>query len=51
MEEAAASNFSMIHYLERFGGYRAFKELGRLRASSMLLSIRTWRRQETTLPC
>eukprot|EP00438_Fugacium_kawagutii_P024535 Skav223315 [mRNA] locus=scaffold200:39439:41741:+ [translate_table: standard] len=28
IEEAAASDFSMIQYLERFGGYGAFKELG-----------------------
>ena len=28
IEEIAATDFSMIHYLERFGGYGQYKELG-----------------------
>ena len=32
IEELASSDFSMIHYLERFGGYGSYKELGLIQA-------------------
>ena len=45
IEEIATTGFSMIQYLERFGGYGQYKELGLIQ-----YAIRTSMGPETTWP-
>lgn len=52
IEEIATTGFSMIQYLERFGGYGQYKELGLIQYAIAHIcdALRTSMGPETTWP-